>query len=837
MSDNVNRRKSQRWVSVSKGNYDGQEWDSSDDDMDSFGDHSAHSERNEIIQKLPPLPKLGKNKSTEKITENSLDTQITEDQEDQIQIQSPSSGRVSEDYTANNTSEPESNFWLGTRSVASGFEYSDSEEECRVPKTGYFASMNLQPEPIPTSEPGKEEKIGDQHQQSQDAQVSTPVAASGSSERSSTSKSDLKSEPEAPIKLSPDDGEHPTVSQHIPEIEELKDVSSPSPSVNNETSDDDKLQESVLVKAVSEVFPEVSEAAHNSTAAHQAQRSSSLFNQSTKSLDESSSSSSEHGKASSQKQRPVKPIITSASTAATEATPEKRKGTKSSIISSDEYEDNASFFNQYGNNSIQSSPADGLDRSPITAQNSSPLKLRYTSKTELHHTDDESNLTDGDKSFKFKNRNRESILDSSSDEFGVDYDNDDDEKDDGKDDGGSDDETDGESVMKMPKSGYYTQIMNEYLVNDTNSKETDSVGGNGDDDDDDDDTESDAVSTETGSITKSIQASRDGSARGSRNSQETFNEAGNTEEGPVDDNNSLGSNKDSRNLQSRQSINLGKWQPDTDATRADFLGGAASKVPDGYVIDRDGQVVDLNPSSMRNARAVSMYTEAESAWNAFPSSAGAGNGDVDTIYDTKTIYDNQTIYNVPGVATNQTSLPPLPQDISVIDFAPTNTITDSDSILKDLNGEKRQHSSYLKENFSVHAPDSKEIAQLDKKTIPGLDMDALLQAKARTHSAKIKELETYSSDLDSYESGLQTWINYALKSSTSDRDYIFHDYKVNKHVKDAYAQADELGKKMTVSNTVANVNQNVSHLKRKVFSHSMKEKSKGLFSSIGKKKV
>lgn len=265
----------------------------------------------------------------------------------------------------------------------------------------------------------------------------------------------------------------------------------------------------------------------------------------------------------------------------------------------------------------------------------------------------------------------------------------------------------------------------------------------------------------------------------------------------------------------RRSINLSGWKPDTDSFRHEFVQDIPQKPPLGYVIDQDGKLIDLNPSSMRLKRGTSTYSEVESTWNAFPHQENVG-GDLETI-DTKTIYDNQTIHNIPILLSNSEVVPQVPRG---------NVIMNLDNKMTNMG---------IKERY-VHKPDEDEIAYVKTITIPQMDINKLLTNKD-THGIKISLLKEYMNDLKEFDGGLKIWINYALKSSEHSNDFIFEDYKVNNHVQEAYAHSDELTKRNTVSNTVANVNQNVFHLKKKVFSHSMKEKSKGLFSSISKKKL
>ncbi|QLL33584.1 hypothetical protein HG536_0E04950 [Torulaspora globosa] len=302
--------------------------------------------------------------------------------------------------------------------------------------------------------------------------------------------------------------------------------------------------------------------------------------------------------------------------------------------------------------------------------------------------------------------------------------------------------------------------------------------------------------------------------------------------------NEVGETPEKELSSTRQSINMGKWKPDMSAFRNDFVQETTNNPPPGFVYDETGNLVDLTPSSMK-PRVVSTYSEVESSWNAFPSE---GNDDLETVRDTKTLYDNNTIHNVPGIIGNNQNLPPLPSITSGVNSTESSdeprSLGTGTSTTLTLDGENRRGplQTHFKEVFTVPAPDTKDIAKVTgEKTVPSWNINKIVSSKT-SHADKIEQLRAYSKQLKDYDTGIQTWLGYTLKSSSkTDRDFIFDEYKVSTHVRDAYAHADELSKKHTVSNTVANVNQNVSHLTKKVFAHS--KKSRGLFSSIGKKRV
>ncbi|GCE98594.1 Fyv8p [Zygosaccharomyces mellis] len=428
-------------------------------------------------------------------------------------------------------------------------------------------------------------------------------------------------------------------------------------------------------------------------------------------------------------------------------------------------------------------------------------------------------------------------------------------------------ESDGESVMRVHKSGYFGKMVSR------------------DDDDGADDNVADNTDAETIRRTDgSDNESGEGVSTGTQHQNGLINTDNNKDkiqhgqtftEGTEEEKDNVGeqvwSGESKRSLSDQKSVNSGEWIPDTGAARSGFLQETTKKAPPGYVYDENGELINLTPSSMK-PRAISTYSEMGSAWNPFPE--GDDGDDLGTVGDTKTIYDNQTIYNVPGLITNNQNLPPLPNLNSETNLAsqPTGsnssdpkslTVDSSIATVSEIDGERDKGPlrSHFHEVLNASAPDlngdpqnTKEIgkstpadtAAQDTPTqklpiistsapVPSLDLNKLINSKS-SHVHKIQELQHYYDQLLEHDTGIQAWIEASLKSSAKpEKGYLFEQYKVNKHVKDAYANADEFSKKHTVTNTVASVNQNVSQLKKKVFLHPIK--SRGLFSSIGKKKI
>ncbi|KAL6949725.1 hypothetical protein ACO0QE_000381 [Hanseniaspora vineae] len=264
---------------------------------------------------------------------------------------------------------------------------------------------------------------------------------------------------------------------------------------------------------------------------------------------------------------------------------------------------------------------------------------------------------------------------------------------------------------------------------------------------------------------------------------------------------------------------------------------------DEVVVDADGNVID---ASAKKSRVVSTYSEVGSTWNAFPSVMDAD--DVQTVSDAKTIYDNATIFNVPAAVTNNAKLPPLP--VNKTDII-TKGKEQQEQTLEDKNNEPADKDfDETQTNKPDHLQNTAELAsnkntalalqtglppvplnKISKPNLPQLDVSKMLGDPKVSHAVKIERLKNYSKELDSYDTCISYWINDTLKSTVDKR--IMDSYKVNVHVKQAYSNADELSKK---NHLVANVNQNVHQLTKKVFTHSMREKSKGFLKSIRDKK-
>ncbi|AGO11296.1 AaceriACR036Cp [[Ashbya] aceris (nom. inval.)] len=295
-------------------------------------------------------------------------------------------------------------------------------------------------------------------------------------------------------------------------------------------------------------------------------------------------------------------------------------------------------------------------------------------------------------------------------------------------------------------------------------------------------------------------------------------------------------NEDWQNQLRQQSVHLGAWNPDTEGKRSAFLTQASpmstnrntSGSQDEETTGDDQQLGE--PSN----------DDSDSVWEGFPSVGDYE--DLQSVADIKTIYDNQTLYNVPGIMASNANVPPLPTNMSeMVSRHDTSTFSestsgsglDSDSLMRIVEGQRHAPKpSMFKENFG-QSPDVAQIEHAVNIPVPSLDICALIEGP-QPHSFKREKLNSHLEELTAYSSGAQTWIKYALKSTQSSSNITFDDYVISKHVQDAYAQAEEVSKKHSVTNAV---NQNVSQLRKKVFSHSMKEGAKGLLSSIGKKKL
>lgn len=953
MSEGVSRKKSYRWVSVSQGAYDGADWDSTDDELADNVNSTDTSpqakigspERISTLKKLPPLPKLGytqdstgepvregsteKEEEVGKEVETVMDTKAEIEEEscvstDSITASRPVSKKLSVRSTSRSVNSVNDDLDSLMDQISKEMTPKTEQAEQFPSPTGSFLSPrisldeNLRYLKRDQSDPESSGKLKNRT----DSNVTSPSPGEQPIGNGSIEIKKINSYIDDSIGESDDEPGNSSRNYH----DEYSDESEDDFKVSKNGYFSNYISEDNASVDKSKQFPEddAKDLLESPTAQESIPDEHTIehVNETTKTEGKTSMENEERNtnqlQEEQEKQKEPKELRDNEKSSVDELPnkQERQHGNQSqdeqnlAALSNppesfDDYDDDSSFFNHYGNTSSQSSIVH-VRSSPQQNVSDSPVKLRQTSKTDLSFRGDEtysiaeldeeqesnhgsggndddddalsytnsiindnkpelqstreSDTYDDERPFQFRNRVRESMLDSSDDD--------------------DDDDDDGTSGLNNEPSvlsgGYYTRMLSESGNGEIGASETDkdySSENSGDDDEviaesnsakslkdgttetrlTKEDSASDPI-YDSNSTVESNKEEHDLGVENTGNHETSISESvdsdGNSiiksygQSGDITNNNILPDNEDTENKDktpsTRESINLGKWRPDTDSFRSGFVQETAPKPPPGFVIDENGEVVDLNPSSMRQNRVVSTYSEVESTWNAFPSQPDTGE-DLETIADTKTIYDNSTIYNVPGIITNNNILPPLPVniaskdlDVKSADSCSTSLINDSDSVLKYIEGDKVPFSSNLTENFAQE-PSPEKPTSTKSKPIPQLDLDKLLSGKEK-HASKIEKLNNHMKELQEFDSGIQTWINFSLKSSAnSDTDFIFQEYKVNKHVRDAYEHADELNKKHTVSNTVANVNQNVNHLKKKVFSHTMKEKSKGLFSSIGKK--
>ncbi|CDO93701.1 unnamed protein product [Kluyveromyces dobzhanskii CBS 2104] len=737
MSDNIARNKSQRWVSASKANYDGADWDASSsnsEDEDSTKDipelpqvDSTEAQGDEKSSTLEPASSLCLRSDSQSVSMRSGSKSVNEDLDSLMhQISQEMSPRDEVNHT---NSDSEDN--------------DEDDIDLEVSKTGYFAAY-VQDEESDETESVKEK-----------VETGQPIDATHSEVEISQLPKEISMNP---IILP---------EKSLTEAKEEKpDSKDPTEEQLSSEKKDTANEEQVTPTDVSPITPATKDKEGTPDG---------------KGSQETTSDSSE-----------VVPVVAHA--AIGQSTEEENNDTDS-------------LLNDYG-----SDPT-------VLEDTESTVRLRQTSRTDLSYRDayssDGGSLEDEEhiipevslghhvahsaESFKFRNPVRDSVLDSSDDD--LEY-------------------TDDDGDLEAATGGYFNAMVHEDNETEKSDNQTPS----------DNNTDHETADSDHDSIAGSLhnQLSRS-SITQSINSTHTTHEN-------VKDYSDSSENEEEESkkmaFSTRESINLGKWKPDTDAFRSGFVTETidVNNPPEGYTVDEEGNIVerDENPSSAVH-RSVSAASDGESQFNAFPHDAGSDDEDLKTIADTKTLYDNQTIYNVPAVIANNVSAPALPTNIQISNGS-TDFVSSNDTILKHIDGQAPKSESRLKESFKSEKDETSSVPH--NTAIPKFDIVKLLEGKEQ-HSQKLKLLNDYREELKKYDSGLQGWINYALRSSdVSDKDFIFKDYKVNKHVQDAYAQADVLSKKNSVANTV---NQNVTHLKKKMFSSSMREKSKGLFSSIGKK--